>query len=231
MGYQLRDGLSFCETDGHLIFLDLRRDRYFFLEERMQHALVSALSGGTTPEADIQTLIERDILVDASRAPPRFETSFSSTLLMPTRSSIEQPFSHYSRSNAFAVAMEVTAIVARMRARLAMRHLDGVVDRLAEYRQHNASRTADVRGRCVPHVLTDAAIAFRQARPFVPIRPCCLLDSLSLVEFLARRGLFATVVFGVIGDPFSAHCWVQARDLVLNDTVGNVSAHTPIRSL
>lgn len=197
----------------------------------MQNALASALSGDTAPEADIQILIERNILIEASRASRRPKHSFDSTLPVPTRSSIEQPLSNYARSNTFIVAMEVTSIVARMRARLAMRHLGGVVDRLAEYRQQKASRTADVRDRCVPDGLTDAAIAFRQVRPFVPIRPCCLLDSLSLVEFLARRGLFATVVFGVIGDPFSAHCWVQVRDLVLNDTVGNVSAHTPIWSL
>ena len=57
----------------------------------------------------------------------------------------------------------------------------------------------------------------------------CLLDSIALVRFLARRGLYAQLVFGVTDDPFSAHCWVQAGDLVLNDTVGDVSAHTPIR--
>jgi hypothetical protein len=56
-----------------------------------------------------------------------------------------------------------------------------------------------------------------------------LLDSLAMVMFLAKRGLHASIVIGVTSAPFSAHCWVQTGDLVLNDTVGNARAFTPIR--
>ncbi|WP_258078244.1 lasso peptide biosynthesis B2 protein [Xanthomonas arboricola] len=77
--------------------------------------------------------------------------------------------------------------------------------------------------------LTDAASVFRRARVWVPVEMRCLLDSVALARFLRRRQLDAQVVFGVALDPFSAHCWVQTGDLVLNDTVGNVHAHTPIR--
>jgi hypothetical protein len=35
-------------------------------------------------------------------------------------------------------------------------------------------------------------------------------------------------VFGVNADPFEAHCWVQAGNVVLNDTVAWVSGFTPI---
>ena len=73
-----------------------------------------------------------------------------------------------------------------------------------------------------------AAETFRRARLYVPIETCCLLDSLSLIDFLSRRRLPARLVFGVTSDPFAAHCWVQAGEWVLNDLVGNVIAHTPI---
>ncbi|MNN96111.1 hypothetical protein D3C81_2150420 [compost metagenome] len=52
-----------------------------------------------------------------------------------------------------------------------------------------------------------------------------------MAKFLARRGLHADVVFGVIGDPFSAHCWLQAGTLVLNDSIGNIDTYTPIRAI
>ena len=34
---------------------------------------------------------------------------------------------------------------------------------------------------------------------------------------------------GVTSEPFAAHCWVQAGDIVLNETLSDANAHTPIR--
>jgi hypothetical protein len=63
----------------------------------------------------------------------------------------------------------------------------------------------------------------------VPIEPVCLLDSLSLLRFLSRRGLSTNIVFGVTPEPFAAHCWVQAGDMVLNEALFDTHAYTPIR--
>jgi hypothetical protein len=49
-----------------------------------------------------------------------------------------------------------------------------------------------------------------------------------LLEFLAARGLAADWVFGVRTWPFSAHCWVQAGGIVLNDTVERVAPYRQI---
>jgi hypothetical protein len=59
----------------------------------------------------------------------------------------------------------------------------------------------------------------------------CLFDSLALIHFLAQYGLYPDWVFGVSADPFEAHCWVQAGQVVLNDTVERVSAFTPILTI
>jgi len=56
----------------------------------------------------------------------------------------------------------------------------------------------------------------------------CLYDSLALLEFLARYGIYPDWVFGVQTRPFAAHCWVQHGDIVFNDTVEHVSGYTPI---
>ena len=52
--------------------------------------------------------------------------------------------------------------------------------------------------------------------------------SLALLDFLARRGVFADLVLGVKLNPFGAHSWVQTGPVVLNDAVDHVNAHTPI---
>jgi len=60
-------------------------------------------------------------------------------------------------------------------------------------------------------------------------RPCvCLFDSVCLINFLAVYGCFPALIFGVNAEPFQAHCWLQERDVVLNDAVERVGAYTPI---
>jgi Transglutaminase-like superfamily len=73
--------------------------------------------------------------------------------------------------------------------------------------------------------------AFKKVRPLYPRPYLCLFDSLALVEFLARYSLFPQLVFGVIADPFQAHCWLQEGSVVLNDSLENVSRFKPIYSV
>jgi hypothetical protein len=64
------------------------------------------------------------------------------------------------------------------------------------------------------------------SRPYV-----CLFDSVCLLRFLNFYNLFPTLVFGVVAEPFHAHCWLQDGGTVLNDTVERVSAYSPIMSV
>lgn len=71
--------------------------------------------------------------------------------------------------------------------------------------------------------------AFVHLRPWVyTSRDACLLDSLTLVNFLAGYGMFPEWIFGVKTDPFYAHCWVQQEDFVFNDTPDHVRGFSPI---
>jgi hypothetical protein len=71
--------------------------------------------------------------------------------------------------------------------------------------------------------------AFLYLRPwFYTARNACLLDSLTLVNFLARYGVHPQWIFGVKTDPFYAHCWVQQSDYVFNDTADYVRGFSPI---
>jgi hypothetical protein len=112
-----------------------------------------------------------------------------------------------------------------MRWQLKVQHLKPTLRALSEYRN---SRTSPLVCNQEQR-LSEAATAFNRVRPYVPIEMRCLVDSLSLVKFLAKRGLHAHLVMGVACDPFSAHAWVQHGSLVLNETVGTAQAHIPIR--
>lgn len=218
---RLRDGLSYCKVEGHLIFLDIHNDRYFRLAEETEHAFARHLNGDGS-DIDIQRLIERDILIDGTDGAGHASRSATD---VPTHSAMEEVLPGHRR-NAGA-ALDTLSAVCSTHLQLRTRRLKHVLDRLASYRMARTCKASACGGG--ERRVLEASASFRSARPFVPIDTCCLLDSVAMIKFLAKRGLHADLVFGVTADPFSAHCWVQHGTTVLNDTLGHVSAHTPIR--
>jgi transglutaminase-like putative cysteine protease len=69
---------------------------------------------------------------------------------------------------------------------------------------------------------------FQRAGLLTSTRNFCLPYSIMLTKFLRRRGFAAQLVIGVSGRPFAAHSWVQIGDMVINDTIDNISRFTPI---
>jgi hypothetical protein len=138
----------------------------------------------------------------------------------PARSAIELGADPGSPS--VTTILQVFALTLRTRRQLRKQTLKAVLHGVAHRRGTTTSNVDD-------SGILALAGRFLHARLYVPVEPTCLLDSLALTRWLAARGASANIVFGVTDAPFSAHCWVQAGDLVLNDTVGNAMAYMPIR--
>lgn len=188
----------------------------------MERALASYLEGSGTSDLDITGLIARNILVDE----PHTAIGSRRSIKPAIRSAMEAPLP--TRRPCLFELLEVLAIVLRTRVALKLSTLKAVLDGLGAD-QHTQPAQATPSAVLLEHRLSDAAAVYRRARLYVPVDMCCLLDSVAMAKFLRKRQLHAHVVFGVAIDPFSAHCWLQAEDIVLNDTVGNVNSHTPIR--
>lgn len=221
MPYRLNDDLSFCRIAGTPIFLDIQNDRYFKLSSALENAFLAYLEAGENSNVGVDALVERNILTSA---PPTKSGVHAEAIAGPARSALE-PMPPPPRLG-IASLLDVFVIVCSTRVQLKTRTLGVLLSALATYRSKRvpeASRTS------INGSLRASSAIFRRARRYVPVETCCLLDSVSLVKFLAKRGMRANLIFGVMGDPFSAHCWVQAGELVLNDTIGNVYSHTPIR--
>ncbi len=69
---------------------------------------------------------------------------------------------------------------------------------------------------------------FHTLRLWYPRACICLFDSLALLGFLSLHGVYPRWTFGVMADPFQAHCWLQEESVLFNDTLARVSAYTPI---
>ena len=221
----LRNGLSFCEVDGQLIFLDVDNDRYFQLSEPLRHSFLCYMARKDACATHAACLIEHGILVESSAdsdhgQDPIFEH--------PSNSAIELTRSRTGAS--FDLLLEVFAIVCWTKLQLKTKGLKSILLSLNRVREESTQRNAPAENDPTGiSGLLKAASVFREARIFVPVETRCLLDSIAIVKFLARRHFHANIVIGVTGDPFSAHCWAQIHDMVLNDTVGNVRSFTPIR--
>lgn len=219
--YALREDLSFCEAGGRLVFLDIASDRYLRLPPALETTLVEYLSSVSPADIDITELVRRNILVPR---PPGWQSS-RHPAEAPRRSALEIPLQ--VRPIRISEVFEIFAIVFHTRLKLKLRPFREVIDILAEGKHNVQTQTSTIHED--EHRIIDAAAVFRRVRLYIPVGMRCLVDSVAMARFLRRRSLHTHVVFGVAVDPFSAHCWVQAGDLVLNDTLGNVTSHIPIR--
>lgn len=220
--YVLRDDLSYCRVGERLVFLDVGSDRYFHLPYPMEQALAAYLDGAGCPDTDISKLVKRSILVEQTGTTIGSRASIEPAVRSAVEASL-QP-----RNLRITELMEVFAIVLITRMNLKISKLKSILDGLAADK-HIQTRRTKPPTELFEQRLSDAAAVFRRARLYVPIEMRCLLDSIAMARFLHRRRIHAHIVFGIALDPFAAHCWVQVDDLVLNDTVGNVTSHTLIR--
>ena len=228
MHHRLRENLSCCDVDGHLIFLDIAQDRYFKLTSALEKAMRRFQAHEDVAPSLMKGLAAARILVEA-QIPEACAAIVN--IRRPTCSAIEQPLTADGQRIGMATVVEVMTIVFSTHCQLKTRALKAILDEASAYR----SRKTRYHGVATPTTpednLLQANRQFACARRYVPIEPICLLDSLSLLRFLSRRGLSANIVFGVTPEPFAAHCWVQAGDLVLNETLSDANAHTPIRKV
>lgn len=220
--YVLREDLSFCEAGDRLVFLDVESDRYLCLPPSLEATLVAYLSSESPTDLDVTELVARNILVNR----PPGARSTRQAAETPKRSAMEM--AAHGRPVRVIEALEIFTIVLHTRLKLKLRPFREVLGILSDGKCNASARTR-TRQSVPEHDLIDSAAVFRRVRLYVPVGMRCLVDSIAMARFLRRRNFHTDVVFGVAVDPFSAHCWVQAGDLVLNDTLGNVTSHIPIR--
>lgn len=221
MNYELRAELSACHVDGHFIFLDILEDRYFHLSPGLENIYSQYLAGSIDNESDLSPLLDRGILTRSRR--PHHSRPIGE-MAHPESSALELMFG--TERFSMRPLTEIASLALSTRLSLASWKLHKVLDSM---HAHRSKYGRQIHTDTSMVALIEYARMFRHLRLYVPIEPRCLLDSIALVRFLARRNLYSNLVFGVTGDPFSAHCWVQSGPVVLNDTIGNVQAYQPIR--
>jgi hypothetical protein len=222
MRYALPANLSFCLAGGRAVFLDLAHDRYFRLGAAPDAVFQTLVSSGHVSELDVAALVRLGVVRIASAG----ESLRPAMIAIASRSALEtEPL---GRPPGIWMTLRVAHIVAKAWLSLKLTPIARLMDRLRRLRARGLTRPRMAQIEAPSDDVLAVAVQFNRARRVVPIDTVCLLDSLALVNFLARRGLFAHLVMGVKLNPFAAHCWVQHQDVILNDVFDRASAFTPI---
>jgi len=210
MSSYLRPGLHHCRIGDDRIFFDLRADRYFLLPRHFHSAFESYLTGAPSDHALSQLLtagLIRPVQAEDLLAPPTF--------MLPAASLVDCPLGTSSVPH----ILQVIWMQRRVRAELRRVGMLDIVRQLERSRPRNNS--------CDERVSQNIAAAFLLSRRLVSAEDQCLVRGIAMKRLLAQRGCDARLVFGVTM-PFSAHCWVQAEDVVLTDTLDIVRRYQPI---
>lgn len=223
-----------CQANDHVVFLDLRKDKYSCLGRKQSMAMQSlmtehngvksllfdeatALGQGTT--RIVQGLVEQGLLV--------YDKASGKAAVLEHAEVPSETLHRAEPAGAVFKGKDITRFFAAAvfaSIRLQWGSMQSTV-RAVERRKVTGMDRDSVTG----HRLTDDLVsAFCALRPYYPREYRCLFDSLALVNFLGQYGFFPNWIFGVQLEPFNAHCWVQAGQMVLNDTVENVRKFTPI---
>lgn len=211
MGWQLASGVGFCQVDGELVFLDLRRDRYIALRGDDRPAF-ERLQAGTKNSSEDMTRLVGTGLIARGAGPDS---------VRPTAISV--PAGDLTATEArFNPVMAFSAAAALWRARRSIRP-QNIAAALAVSTRAKAVSAANPEAAIV-----SVAAHYAACRWAVPVEPRCLIDAIALDDILQRRGLAATLVFGVRLNPFAAHCWLQTPRKILTCTAAEARNFTPI---
>jgi hypothetical protein len=214
-----RAQLHHCNVAGRTVFLDAATGRYFCLPPRREPAFAALLSGGAD-KADIDWFQNRGFLTERST---KLVGGADDTPLVKAPVEAIVPAEHAGSGLIFRVVLTRALVLAKLRTQAfpaiyaELRRDDCRPDRVAEQDIYPAA--------------AKIAAAFRDTDVFFGRTDQCLPRSIAFFHMCRRAGLRPSLVIGVRINPFTAHCWVQADALVLNDTVDQVRVFTPILAI
>ena len=223
-----------CLADGYLVFLDLRHGAYCGLPPHQARAALALIdcdaalqaeclpAGRLEPEV-VQELLDNGVVTTDPRRGKQMVTletvratheAMGSGDLRPPRVSLREAWH-------FLMALTSSAVLFALLPLRALAWLE-------RQRPRRRARRADVPAAELNRL---ADLFFYLAPLFYSQKDRCLFNSLVLKRFLRRHGIEARWVFGVAADPFEAHCWIQAGDTAVGDSLTRIWRLTPIMVL
>lgn len=219
---RLRDQLYHCRSGNRTIFLDVDADRYFCLPDKLEPMFRNfQVNGAHDSDGEFVVLVERGILVSAPPSGKRIES------MAPPRPTLNAPTSIGSGWNLALTSLAVAHHLL-VRHKLRRRRFSAILNVLAARSQMARLMSA---GYASPKQTARIVSAFDRAGIILGVTDQCLVRSMSMLAMMHNIGAAPYLVFGVRTNPFSAHCWIQEGDIVLNDSPEHARLFEPILAI
>jgi hypothetical protein len=236
--YFVRQQAFICQVRRHWIILDVHTDQYFCIPSRDFSALGPLIHGWQCDTRDVpfrfpehtealralaEQLVAKGVLCE-TRESAR-ELSVSPITLPTSILDAERVSIRVRQLMLYAPSFFFSCLTADRRLR--RRNFESIVRsvQVPESSYHRAATSSDLQK------MRTLVSTFNVLRLWYPRSYLCLFDSLALLLFLSLHGLYPRWTFGVMADPFQAHCWLQEGSVLLNDSLARVSAYTPIMAV
>jgi hypothetical protein len=233
--YRISAHAHACRTREHIVILDLKHNKYLALDGTQGDKLVPFIEGWPRPpealshpsyspnsvESLLHNLRSNSLITEMAEPGEHLRESVTARVTGSLVSEYVYPPRRLRATQATCFILSTTLAATRLR----WRGLEHVVLALqARKRSHSSNRGA-FRFEAAREVIEE----FDRLQPLMfSAKEGCLLHSLALIELLARKDLFPTLVIGVRTRPFGAHAWIQEGGTVLNDLAERVRKFTAI---
>lgn len=233
--YLLAPNIHICLVQGSAIFLDLTKQAYLGIGgkhasqlQRIIRGLDSANPSVSSPPSEaidvhfVNQLLQQGLITSDSNvghAVERASTALPSHLLYDRDR--DAPASIFLRD-----VIRIANAYMATRLELKLRPLSKILDEVKR-RKVLAHQKARVNRSLTELQRLTSAFLWLRLFLYGPTERC-LLDSLTLLRFLAPSGFFPELVLGAKAIPFGAHAWVQHGDALLNCPVEFAHGYQPI---
>jgi len=207
----------YVDIDGTIIFLNVDENRFFALTPDQEEDFRRSI-GKHGADAGACTIFRSP--ARGLRRPDR--------ATMPSASSIataNAAFRESERPKSYRILVEAMCNRLSMKRLVRQGNLKQIHEKLRAERQR-AQTTGDPQA-----VFRVANSAFSAISSIINAESDCLALASARAKFILRRGIPVNCILGVRLNPFSAHAWVQYKDLVIGDDVDFVRIHSPIAAL
>lgn len=225
--YHLPRHVYACSLAGGMVFLDLRRNRYFCLSASDAAAVQPAIANHKASKPyrstfssseQVATRLHQAGLLQAHDPGER-----AWTWRGPNHDALSSiDVGHPGRGTLYRCAFRFARSCLWARLNLQTRSLLAIAEDLERLKGHRC-------GTCDRERTAQYVHAFRRMRPFAfTSLDQCLFHALALARFVNDSGQLATWVIGVRLRPWGAHSWVQQGHWVLDTTPEIVREYAPI---
>jgi len=218
MSALLRHGLHFCICSGRSVFLDVRADRYFCLPYHVDEAFQQFIAGECLParaQENLEVLYTRGILLKSADQP----VSDICPPIAPAVNDLGESAEECSAWDCVRAIAFQYALLSQLRRKPFSKVLGGITRHYSVPPGGGGSDFLPARR---------VAAAFARTRILFRTQDRCLAQSIAFQRMCLSRHFQCSLVIGVNLNPFSAHCWVQRDDHVINDSLEHVRSFTPI---